>query len=193
VTFDVAHQRLVAMLRDALGGTAQLVHPFHTRGREGFNVLLGTLEKRGGLVRFICGHVRSTGRALEIRPVSVIIEDGDRRFGIQPWVSHEIAATDVSDTLTEKAAGEPPVADQFLGQLQESLADLLLTGVAACDVKRWVEQSENGRQLGFTRLASPIASLSEALNARTNVVRWNDAPAVKHARELCLLSRIAME
>jgi len=193
VNFDAAHQRLSAILRDAHGNTAQLVHPFHTRGREGFNDLLEILDKRDDQVRFVCGHVRSTSRALEIQPITVVIDDGERRLGIQPWVLNTIAATETTSPLNEQAAGDESPVEQFLAQLQDSLSDLLLTGVSRCDGSPWVDQTNMGRQLGFVRLANPIADLAEALNSRSSSVRWDAENAVRCARELCLLSRIAME
>jgi hypothetical protein len=193
VTFDVAHQRLLATLRDAQGDAAQLVHPFHSRACDGFNALFEALQRQGGQVRFVCGHVRNAGRGLEIRPISVVIDDGERRMAIQPWVTHEAMTPENSGTSAEPVAAEPSVVDEFLQQLQEALADLLLTGVAASDARSWVELGEIGRQLGFTRLASPIADLANSLVARANTRHWEDSVATQQVRELCLLSRIAME
>jgi hypothetical protein len=55
--FDVARQRLLAQLVDREGEVAVLVHPFHSRGREGFDELLGeTAEawRAGEVCRGLC-------------------------------------------------------------------------------------------------------------------------------------------
>ena len=62
VQVDGIHQRLTAVIHDLGGETALLIHPFHSRGLEGFDELLDVLEKRGDDLRFVCGHVRSRGR-----------------------------------------------------------------------------------------------------------------------------------
>jgi len=192
-TFDVAHQRLTAVLRDARGGTALLVHPFHTRGREGVGELLGTLQQRGAQVRFVCGHVRAAGRTLEIYPISVIVDDGTRRWGLQPWVSNNLAAHEGGSEPAVQAACEQSAVEQFSRQLGELLSDLLLTGVTRSDGTRWGEQAELGRQLGFVRLVAPVAELADSLNSQASTLRSTPTAAVQHARELCLLSRIITE
>ena len=191
--FDAAHQRLTAVLRDELGGTALLVHPFHTRGREGFGQLLTALQQRGSQARFVCGHVRSTGRTLEVQPISVIMDDGTRRFVLQPWLAGHVQAGEAIDEPAATGADDESPIGHFLQQLREQVSDLLLTGVNRGAATRWREQADLGRQLGFVRLVAPLADLAEAFESRANAIRWDAAPAVRQARALCLLARIAAE
>ena len=191
--FDEVQQCVTAVLRDPYGDTAQLVHPFHARGREGFNDLLEVLEKRGHQVRFVCGHFRPTGRGLEIRPIQLILDNGEHRAGVQPWVQNSIDKIDVAErSLVQDAAERSPV-EQFIMELQESLAGLLLAGLRGCDQTLWDVQADTVRRIGFVRLANQVAYLTEALNCRSNSIRWDSRNALRYAKVLCLFCRVAAE
>ena len=198
VAFDPTMQRLTARLFDPQGGFATLVHPFHLRGQEGFNDLASILEARGDRVRFVSGHVRSQGRMLEIQPITIILDDGQRRLGVQPWLplNMDIAATD-EQRPDDDSSAQTPEADspvkEFLIRVDDRLSELLLTGVTLAPASAWTELAEVARQVGFVRLAAPIAALADALLARADTLRWDATPALLHARELCLLSRLASE
>jgi hypothetical protein len=144
-------------------------------------------------VRFVCGHVRSTGRTLEVQPISVIVDDGTRRSVLQPWIAGQTQAGEVAGEPAAPATGDESPVEHFLRQLREQVADLLLTGVTRGEASRWREQADLSRQLGFVRLAAPLTELAEAFESRANAVRWEAAPAVRQARALCLLARIATE
>ncbi|RCS49466.1 hypothetical protein DTL42_13155 [Bremerella cremea] len=193
VTFDVAHQRLRAELRDVYGDTAQLTYPFHSRGSAGFDALFDTLQKQGDQIRFVCGHVHSVGRSLEIHPICLVLDDGNHRIGILPALPNGGLNLDPSATASKRTTGERSVLDEFLAELRSTLGDLLVTGVASIDDRTWSELTDAGRQLGFTRLTIPMGKLAEALAARSNRLDWEDTAATSQARELFLLARIAME
>jgi hypothetical protein len=123
----------------------------------------------------------------------VILDDGQRRIAVQPWVLNTLAGTESNSRSIDQPTAEPSPVEQFLGQLQESLSELLLTGIRRSDPSRWDDQTSVSRRLGFARLASRLAHLTEALNARSNSVRWDAADALRHAKELCLLCRVAVE
>lgn len=197
VEFDVAHQKLTARIRDSQGNFAELVHPFHTRARDGFNDLAEVLEKRGSQVRFVCGHVRTIGRTLEIQPIAVILDDGQRRIGIQPWLPNKLQTTDGKHVLSEESlsaelAIESPVKE-FLNRVEDELSDLVLTGLMHSQLSTWAELIRLEQQLGFVRLTAPLAALAESLGSRSNTLHWNADPAIRQAKELCLLSRLAWE
>ncbi|MEW4564787.1 hypothetical protein AB1K70_19765 [Bremerella sp. JC770] len=193
VTFDTAHQRLRAELRDANEDTAQLVYPFHTRDRAGFDALFETLQRQGDQVRFVCGHVHSVGRSLEIHPICLVLDDGDRRVGVLPSLPNGGSNRDPSESADKPTTGERSVLDEFLEEFHSSLSDMLVTGVASSDARTWNDLSDAGRQLGFTRLTTAMSELAETLAARSNRLDWEDTAATRHARELFLLARIAME
>ncbi|MDB5338367.1 MAG: hypothetical protein JWN70_3986 [Planctomycetaceae bacterium] len=197
VDFNASHQRLTARLRDSQGEFAELIHPFHARAREGFNDLVEVLEQRGDQVRFVCGHVRVSGRSLQIQPISLILDDGQRRVGIQPWLPHQIQATGntaglAEDELDAKFSTKSPI-EEFVRRLDEQLSDLLLTGLPRSHASTWTELAEFTRHIGMVRLTNPIAALADTLSSRSNTLRWNAESAVGHTKELCLLSRLAAE
>lgn len=198
VAFDPTQQRLTARLVDARGDSATLVHPFHHRGRDGFDDLASRLDTRGDRVRFVSGHVRSVGRALEIQPVAVILDDGPGRIGLLPWLP---LPTDVSNPEPLAEARTPvdppdeatsPVAE-FLIRLDDLLSDLLLTGVTQAPAPPWTELAEVAQRSGLVRMSQPIASIASALLSRAESLRWDSAPATRQARELCLIARLASE
>jgi hypothetical protein len=198
VAFDPTMQRLTARLLDPQGGFATLVHPFHHRGREGFNDLASILYARGDRVRFVSGHVRSHGRVLEIRPIAIVLDDGRRRLGVHPWLplNTDIAATEAQrpdDVSPDRATEANSPVKEFMLRVDDLLSELLLTGLTLAPPSAWTELAEVARQVGFARLTAPIAALADALLARANTLRWDATPALRQARELCLLSRLASE
>jgi hypothetical protein len=197
LTFDSARQKLTARMRDSRGDFATLVHPYHARGREGFNDLAAALEQRGPQVRFVCGHVRSTGRMLEIEPVSVILDDGERRIGIQPWLPGNILTTNSNPWLADDSQGletnsESPIGE-LLRRIEDQLSDLLITGLNHGHPATWTELAQFAQQLDFVRLTTPLAELADALSSRANTLRWDADHALRHAKELALLSRLARD
>jgi hypothetical protein len=198
VAFDPAKQRLTARLADPQGGSATLVHPYHHRGREGFDALAQTLEARGDQVRFVAGHVRARGPTLEIQPIAVVLDDGQRRLALQPWLPSGagIVAAEgppPDDVPPERNPEADSPVEEFLLRLDDLLSEVLLTGLNLASAPAWTELAEVARQVGFARLNAPIAALADALLARADTLRWDPTPALRQARELCLLSRLASE
>lgn len=195
--FDIAQQKLTARLRDSQGDVALLTHPYHGRAREGFNQVLDLLQQRGSQVRFVCGHVRSNGRLLEIQPVSLILEEGDRRLLVQPWLGGNLSTTsDGQSTIDgeeDEQAGSESVVAEFWLRLGDQLSDLLLTGLNQGQPAAWSELATLARQLGFVRVSQPISDLAEAFGQRSNTLRWDAGKALREVRELCLLARLAAE
>ncbi len=198
IEFDPTTQRLAARVVDSEGEIATLVHPFHHRGREGFNHLADVLQNRGDSVRFISGHIRSRGRALEIQPIAIVLDNGQRRIGINPWLplNSDITTNDEQGADNDSAEAEcetdSPIK-AFLFRLEDLLSEMLLTGVTLAPAPSWTELAEIARQMGFVRLSVPIAGLAAEILARSNTLRWDSKPALHHTRELCLLSRLASE
>lgn len=196
VQFDVAQQRLTARLHDSQGGIAKLVQPFHSRGREAFNDLAAVLDQRANQVRYGCGHVRFVGRELELRPISLVVEDGTRRIGMSPWLPSERPSGESCNSLdgaTNSELNVTSVVAEFVERLNDMLADALLIGLRQCPVAPWGEFANAAEQIGFVRLAEPIGRLAELLNSRANSLSWDDQPASRALTDLCLLARIANE
>jgi len=140
--------------------------------------------------------VRASGQGLAIHPVLLIADEGGRRSGINPWV----AGTSASTLVTSDAAcgeGRSPGSEvtTFLGELQRSIADALVTGLTrdAAHARVIAERSEQARRLGFVRIADAALQLAEALAARRQVLRWDPATAVAKLEQLCVVMRVAAE
>jgi hypothetical protein len=199
VQFDVARQQLTAVLRDARQGTARLLHPFHSRAAAGFGSLASTLEKRAAQVRFVCGRVQATSQGLVVRPTLVIFDDGSRRIGLNPWVAmraqNEPANGESAAAASLEMRESPSPVQQFLEELQQSLAELLLTGVARNAAAQQIvaERAEQSRRIGFVNLAAATDRLAGALAERSQKLNWSPAQAIGHFQQLCLMTRIAAE
>ena len=198
VAFDSARQRLVARLRDSQGNFAELSHAFHSRCSEEFDSLAKALEQCGGQVRFVCGHIRASGQGLEVQPVSLVLDDGERRTGLFPWLKRSQSTYRRDDSCQSENAYEvdsdceSPVSE-FLQRIDEQLGDLLITGLSRCDAGTWNALAEYGQTLGFVSLIVPVTALADALSTRLNTLRWSAGEAFAAVQELCLLSRLAQD
>jgi hypothetical protein len=85
--FDASTNAITALIIDANGQRAKLVHPWTQRGQIGAESLLAELQS-GARPVFIAGQVQASGQGLVIRPTSLIlVSEGNIRRGIQPWIS----------------------------------------------------------------------------------------------------------
>jgi hypothetical protein len=142
--------------------------------------------------------VRASNRGLVFHPVLLIVDDGSRRVGVNPWARNQSAA-DPGDIEGVLAASTPqaPRSDvrTFLGELQQSLGDALLTGLDrdAAHAKVMAERSAQSRRLGFVHVADAVTQLADSLAARRGTLRWDPAPAVERFQNLCVIVRVAAE
>lgn len=200
VDFDAARQQLTATLRDAQGETALLRHPFHSRAAAGFSAFAETLANNAAQVRFICGRVQASNQGLVIRPALVVFDDGSRRIGMTPWFavggdSQLVGAASPAAASNEPNDNRSPV-QQFLLELEQSLAELLLTGLArsAAQAQQVIaERTEQSRRFGFVHLAAATARLSDELAQRNETLNWSPGKAIARLQHLCLITRIAAE
>jgi hypothetical protein len=160
VRFDVARQEVIARLTDPLGGTAWLVHPYTGRGAAGSECLLHALRNSPGSVRFVSGQARLDGARLVLRPISVIVEEGDRRSCIQPWVDENTLRRPTlqppgAETASTMTSTIDPLQD-YLDELLDCVAERWLMGPIH-STARWSRLAALGTSLGFTRLASLTA------------------------------------
>ncbi|MGV2338161.1 MAG UNVERIFIED_CONTAM: hypothetical protein LVR18_30180 [Planctomycetaceae bacterium] len=181
----------------AHGKHAILEHPFLSRGLAGFNELAATLEQRGHQVRFVCGHVSSSPRSLVLRPVSIIIDDTQRRFVTQPWVpscqgtSAEAPKPSLELVADNGAVSRISPVEQFLEELGRGLSELVLLGIIECASRDWTALHRQACQLGFVRLNQPLAELVNQLECRSSSLRWNAGDAIQYAHQLFLIYRVA--
>lgn len=195
-SFDAGSQRLSAVLRDADGGLAELVHPYHARGASGFEALASALEHRPGEVRFVCGRVTKSGKRLVVQPVCVVLDDGRRRTGLQPWIAPPPAVPSSFASLESAVQETVPPREAFLGRLRFELSELILSGLRRADPRSersWAELAEQGRRAGFVRLVEPVARLAAEVALRKESLRWDFSTAVRAALDLCLICRTAAD
>jgi hypothetical protein len=195
VQFDPARQQLTATLHDARGDMATLVHPYLSRGAAGFSALAETLSQRGAQIRFVSGHVRAWGHGLAIQPVLLIGDDGGRRYGINPWIADAAASAAAPAESAGPASSLHSEPMSYLGELQRSISDALLTGLAHDAVHAPVmsQRTEQAHRLGLMRIADAVGQLADALAARSRVLRWDSARAVAKLEHLCVIVRVAAE
>ena len=190
--FHVASGSVVALARDALGAEVLIVHPYSGRAAGGSERLLARLAAvRDGTAaaRFVAGEARMRGARLEIRPTGLVVEDaGGHRELCQPWVDRgdAAAAAAIVPADAQAPAGEPAV-DELLGDLQEELGALLVTGVARADRsvrEQWALLGERMARAGSVTLARAVDRVAAALAARAHDPRWEAGPAVAALLEL---------
>ncbi len=189
--FDVVNQQLTATIHDSVGDTARLIHPYHRRGDQGFAELMMALQHHGSQVRFVCGHVRFINQQLQIHPISVVLQNLDgSRIALSAWLGggDTIAAAKGLE-VEQQARRTSPIAE-FFQQLQDCLAEALLTGLNQASATDWNDLSRSAQRLGFVRLAGPIEVLAKDLSERSNQLRWNAAISVQTTAQLCMLSRM---
>lgn len=194
ICFDVAQQRLTARLHDSQGATARLVHPFHSRGRQAFDELKNALEQRCQQLRYISGHIRTTGAGLEIQPICLVFDDGQQRIGIQPWFPNSVFEdAPASEHLPE--FDPPPVSPilDYLIRLESQLSEVLLTGLTGTPQNEWDELLRLTNRLGLTRIARSLSTLNEQFSNRPNTLSWKTEPAVREILNLCLYCRLGSD
>jgi len=163
VRFDTARQETIARLTDPLGEAAWLVHPYTSRGAAGSDCLLHALRTSPDKVRFVCGQARLDGATLILKPLSVVLEEGDHRFCIQPWVD---------ENKLSRRGSQPPGAGPTLAAVTDPLQDYL-DELLDCLAERWLTGPAQPRAV-WSRLAAMGASLGLArLAALTQI----DEPA----------------
>lgn len=191
--FDAAEQAVVATLSDPAGNTAALAHPYTTRGAAGAEALLQALRRHAGDLRFVAGHVRLTARGPLVAPTALVIQDGQTRRALLPWVERGDRSAAAPAHPPPAARPPDPLAD-YWARLEEALAELLLVGLARADARaarRWRDLAADGAGLGFSRALGPVERLAAALERKLNATRWQPAEASAAALELACLIQLA--
>lgn len=193
VHFDAPSQSVQAVLLDARGQRAFLVHPYTSRGAAGAEALLALLGSAAQGLRFVSGQVRRSSGGLVVHPVCLVWQEGDRRIALQPWVDRRPEAPEGSgEHATAQATGDP--LSEYLRQLQTSLGDLFVLGLTRADAllaRRWRDVQRQGGAVGFTRLATRAAALADALEQKGHTLHWDWQPGARIVLELAVLLRMA--
>lgn len=192
--FDIVHQTLSATLHDSAGERARLHHPYHHRGDRGFANLLQVLRQRAAEIRFVCGHVRLVHQQLQIQPLTVVLENQDgTRNAISAWLGGDKVEGDHHDGPRLPEGNQPPqrsAIGEFINDLQEQLAEVLLTGLQHANQQAWQDLHRSALRLGFPRLALPLGALASELSSRSDQLRWSPAAAARIVEQLCMLCRM---
>jgi len=192
--FRAATQTVEAILRDARGERALLVHPYTSRAATGCEALLAALTREGAAVRFVAAAARLLGpETLQLAPTAVVLERASGRAAVQPWVEVGASAAPLEAGVVEAAA--PPLTE-YPARLLGELGELLLLGLDRVGVeaaRRFRDCCSAGEALGFDRLVAPVDRLATALEGKRGTARWDSAPAAALLLELALLARLASE
>lgn len=187
-TLDPATRRIEATLVDSAGDSILLVHPYYSRGRNGFLQLWNALEK--DQPRFVAGIVRGAAKGLTIEPTALVVESGGARRAVLPWIAANAGTTELPIDQWPSNAPQGDALGRFLAQVEESLGEAVLIGLERGDeqmARRWAALIEEGEQLGLDRVLNPARRLQQQLASRRGTLDWDPTVAVKAAIELAVL------
>lgn len=193
--FDAATHQVQALVRDARGRQAVLLHPYTSRGKAGAEALLARLTAGKGSLLFVSGLVGRAMGGLVIRPTCLVWQEGDRRTALQPWVEHADEVPDEPDSTEGGARPGDPV-EGHPRRIQEQLGELLLLGLTRTDdllARRWRDLVQEGEGIGYARLATRVAALVEPLEQKAHTLRWVPESAARALLELAALTRLAAD
>jgi len=195
--FSTTEQEVQATLRDASDNQAKLVHPYTSRGQEGTEALLATLLAHPSDLPYVAGWMRLRGGALIIQPISLILQEGQTRTMIQPWVDRWDGETTVRVSLRDDGPiGTIDPVSHFPAQVLDALGELFLIGLQRADAQsahQWQELYRQGGSLGFVRFLRPMARLVDALMHKLDSVHWDWRAAALAAIEMSILASLAHE
>ncbi len=195
--FVPTEQAVRAVLEDAAGNRALLIHPYVSRGRAGTEALLGLLGRRPEAVRFVTGHVRLSASGPVVSPLALVYEDRAHREMLQPWVDRQddVAADGILPASGTLSTPRDPLA-VYRQSLLEALGELFLLGLAQADeavLRSWRDLHRQGTSLGFARLLRPLAQLVAALDQKNRTLVWEAGDAITALLELASYSALVQD
>ncbi len=199
VTFSVRDQAVMALLHDGDENVAALVHPYHSRGAAGVEILLTELETHAADLRFVAGQVRLGGPGLIFAPVSLVFERDGTRYMIQPWIESSAHKEKEGDAAQQERDGElsaPDPTTMYPSEVLEEFGNLLvigLTRVGEPEINQLEELARRGKALGFNRFLNPLEELLEQLRLKSSSLEWDWKPAAHATLECIALARLALE
>lgn len=189
--FDVARQRLNAVVKDPAGESALISLPFTTRGQGGFERLSQSLSDTSLRPRFVSGHVARRQGGIQIEPIAVIFDDGrGRRRAVLPWTDSGVENEGVATESGRHEAQHSPLA-AVLDDFAFELSELLVNGIRRVDGVRWERLAARAGTVGLTRVAGQARRLSHMLNRQAEQARWEPAAAIDQVLNLLLVIRLA--
>lgn len=197
VEFAAADQHVAALLHDAEGNQAALIHPYTERGREGAEALLSRLSACSEELRFVAGRVRLRAAGLMIAPIALVFQEPNTRSVLQPWVDRSERTGDGAGLPASRRSVTPtdPIV-RYPGQVMEALGELLLLGLDRADERvgrYWQELHRHGAALGFVRFLDPMNRLIDALEQKSHTTRWDWQPAAGWIIEMAGFAHLAAE
>lgn len=193
VSFDAVAHCLRAQVRDARGDLATIVHPYTTRGRQGFERLAAHLARNGKDVQYISGHVRNGIAGLEFAPLCVVFKINQGMTALQPWIDawEGPAAEFISSDVAEDGTSTP--LDEVRAELLELLSESLITGLRRSVAGRWTALARKSEAVGFVRLAAVISNLARSLRQKAESRIWGPTEAITQLVSLAQLSRMGQD
>ncbi len=190
VSFDPITQTVRAVLLDAAGDQASLIHPYTSRGAAGAEALLKQLKSQD--LRFVAAQVSLGEGRLVLAPLSLVFESDGQRSLLQPWIDASKNVTAASlDTLVMTL--QSPVVS-YLQQLSIALAEIWLVGLNKADemhCRQWQELLEQGKSIGFQKLLPPLELLSGVLCQKNHALACDLQPASQALSTLTVLCELS--
>ncbi len=199
VTFSRREQAVMTLLYDADDQVAALVHPYHSRGAAGVEVLLTELQTNATDLRFVTGLVRLGRSGLLVSPVALVFERNNARYMIQPWIESLTQREDDRDSSQKKTEQRPSESDPttvYPSEVLQGLGELLVVGLTragSSEIHQLEELTQRGQALGFFRFLYPLDALLEHLRMKPSALEWDWKPAAISALEGITLARLALE
>jgi hypothetical protein len=193
VFLDAATQTVRALLLDGRGQRMLLAHPYTSRGQAGAEALLARLSEQPGTLRFVSGPVQRGAGGLLIQPVCLVWQDGAKRSALQPWIEQRPGENSTNNQASPTTRSGDPLSD-YLVNLQGALAELFVLGLQRSDslvARRWRELQNQGEAVGFARLASRLCPLTDTLEQKSHMLRWDERTAGRHLLQVAALVRLA--
>lgn len=195
-TFDSFTQSVFAVIVDANGVQATLMHPFTSRGATGTEKLLHYLTNYADALRFIAGTVETNRSGLLFHPVNLIFEVEGKRQSVQPWVDRFSDSNELASVTPQDGIMKTDPVNYYPSQIVDTLGNLLVIGLTRIDdalIREWEQYVEEGTALGFSRLLEPVQKVSDYLSVKRTSTDWQWEEAAALIFETLLLMQFARE
>ena len=148
--FHAREQRVEAILRDSQGNSATLLHPYHSRGRQGVEALLHHLAK--SRLIFVAGKTGLGPQGLSIAPTGLVFEGGEGRWLLQPWIGGDAVPATGQLAAEQAVSAEAPLR-RHVGELLDLLGELALVGRPRISARLWQDLGDQSKALGLVHVA----------------------------------------
>jgi hypothetical protein len=188
VEFDRTTQTVQAIVTDASGTPATLIHPYSHRGRFGVEALLQQLAAAATsatALKFVSAQVSLSHQGLTLEPIALVWQTGPTRQMLQPWIAapsgDSATALPMAATTNQTMQISTPTAiTAYRQDLTTALQDLWLVGLDRANrqhLQQWQRLVQQGEAIGFSQLLHPIAQFTTALADKFHTLHWDSQPA----------------